>query len=347
MRAFVVKKPFECGVEDVPMPVCAYDGVIVKVLAAAICHSDLDIIEGRRKHSVAFPNTIGHEFTGVVVEKGAGVKHVQVGEHVVCECIVWCGVCKNCRRGLTSLCDNFSELGTMEPGAFAQYVAVPERLTHPATGLTIEEAALMEPAGNGCHAAEEAGILPGDNVVVIGPGPIGVLAMQFANTYNPGRLIMLGTRDGRLDFARRLGATHTVNIRQEDAYEAVMKITEGEGADRIINCATTDSSFETSMKIAAKNSVIVMEGLSGSEKPMPILMDDFIVKTVAVKPACGVHTRQYMDTMALVRNKRVNVSALITHRFPLEQMDEALKTMMEKRDEVMKILIFPNEGVNL
>jgi len=200
----------------------------------------------------------------------------------------------------------------------------------------------MEPAGNGYHAAEEAGILPGDNVVVIGPGPFGMLAMQCANTYHPGKLIMLGTRDSRLEMATRLGATHVVNIRTEDPVKAVMSITSGQGADRILNCATTDSSFEIAMKIAGKNSVIVMEGVSGSEKPIPILMDDFIVKTVAIKPACGVHTRQYMDTMALVQAKRVDVKSLITHRFPLEQMDEALRTMKEKRDEVMKILIFPN-----
>jgi threonine dehydrogenase-like Zn-dependent dehydrogenase len=341
LKAYVVNKPFEHGLKNVPMPVCNYDGVVVKVLAVALCHSDLDVLEGRRKHQVKFPNTIGHEFTGEVVEKGGGVNHVNVGDHVVCECIIWCGTCKFCRLGMTSLCDNFSELGTMESGAFAEYVAIPGRLTHIASGLSIEQAALIEPAGNGCHAAEQAGILPGDNVVIIGPGPIGILAMQFAATYNPEKLIMIGTRDSRLERARQFGATHTINIRNTDSIETMIKLTNGKGADRIINCATTDSSFETAMKIAGKNAIIVMEGLSGSDKAIPILMDDFIVKTFSVVPACGVHTRQYMKTMALVRDGKINVTDLITHRFTLDEMDKVLQTAKEN-DSVMKIVVYPN-----
>ena len=345
MKAFVVKEPFNYCLEDIPVPVCTYDGVVVRVLAAALCHSDLDILEGRRRHQVRFPNVCGHEFTGTVVEKGSGIKHVNLGDHVVCECIIWCGICRNCRRGYTSLCDNFNELGTMENGGFAEYVALPGRLTHRAEGLTVEEAALMEPAGNGFHAVEKAGILPGDNVLILGPGPIGLFAMQFASLYNPARLIVAGTRDARLSFAKRLGATHTVNVKTTDAVREILDITHGAGADRIINCATSDSSFMLSMAAAGKNSVIVMEGLSGSGKPLPVLMDDFIVRTVSVIPATGVHTRQYMSTMDMVRAKKINVEALITHRFPLDQMNEALHTMKEKRDEAMKILIYPN-GIN-
>ena len=341
MKAFVIKKALEYGLEERPRPACAYDGVVIKVLAAALCHSDLDIIEGRRKHFVRFPNTLGHEFAGEVVETGEGVKHVKAGDHVVCECIVWCGTCVSCRRGLTSICENCTELGTMEPGGFAEYAAVPGRLVHPADGLTIEEAALIEPAGNGLHAAEKAGIQPGDKVAIIGPGPIGLLAMQFAATYHPSQLIMIGTRRARLAFAEKLGATHTVNIREADAIEAVMDITGGHGADQIINCATTDSAFELSLKIAARNATIAVEGLSSSGKPQSVLMDDFN-KPISIVGVCGVQSRQYEKAIALVRGKCVDVMSLVTHRFPLEMMEQALRAMKEKRDEVMKILILPH-----
>jgi len=244
--------------------------------------------------------------------------------------------------GLTSLCENFSELGTMEPGAFAEYTAVPGRLVHRADGITTEEAALIEPAGNGFHAAEKAGILPGDNVVVIGPGPIGNLAMQCAALYHPGELIVVGTRDSRLALAKKLGASHTINITNQNAAESIMEITKNRGADRIINCATTDSSFELAMKVANKNSTIVMEGLSGSGKPLQILMDDFIIKTVSVVPATGVHTKQFLNVMALVREKKINPGALVTHKYPLIKIDEALRKYRENRDEVMKILLYPD-----
>ena len=124
-----------------------------------------------------------------------------------------------------------------------------------------------------------------------------------------------------------------------------MDITGGRGADTIINCATTDSSFETAMSIANKDSVIVIEGLSGSGKPLSICMDDFIVKTVSIIPATGVHTRQYMTVIDMVRNKKINVKSLITHRYMLDDIDDAILTMKEKHDEVMKILIYPNGTV--
>jgi len=341
MKAFVCHRPYQYAVEDVAAPVCAYDGVVVKVPAAAICHSDLDIIEGRRRHSVRLPNTLGHEFCGIVVEKGDGVRHVEIGDLVVCECIVWCGVCPSCRRGMTSACDDSSELGTIDPGGFAEYAAVPGRLVHPAAGLSIAEAALMEPAGNGCHAAESAAILPGDSVVVIGPGPIGLLAMQFAKAYDPSKLIVIGTRDSRLDFARKLGATHTININDTDPVEAVMDLTGGRGADSVINCATTDAAFEMALLLAGKNSTVAMEGLSGSGKPLAVDTNLFN-KPVSLVGVNGVYSRHYVQAMALVRNGTVDLKSLVTHRFALTDMPEALRIMKEKRDEVMKILVLPN-----
>jgi len=342
MKAYVVRKPFDSSLEEVPMPVCAYDGVVVKVMAAAICHSDLDVIEGRRKHSVKFPNTLGHEFTGVVAEKGDGVKHVALGDHVVCECVIWCGVCDNCRSGITSRCLNFSELGTMEPGGFAEYTALPGRLTHPVTGLTFDEAAMMEPAGNGCHAAERANIEPGDRVAVVGPGPIGLLTMQVANTYNPSQMIVIGTRDGRLEFAKKLGATHTVNINKTDALKAVMDITEGKGANKVINCATTDAAFELCLKIMSIDGMILQEGMSGSAKPMPVIPDEFNTRNMSIIGVCGVHTRQFVKVITLAKDKRIDVASLVTHRFPLEKIEDAFELMRSKQDDVMKIMLYPN-----
>jgi len=342
MRALVCQAPHRYGLADVPPPVCAYDGVIVKVLAAAICHSDLDIIIGRRRHSLNLPTTLGHEFAGVVAEKGEGVRHVSQGDLVVCECIVWCGTCPACRRGMTSACEGgISELGTMMPGGFAEYVYVPGRLAHRANGLSVEEAALMEPAGNGCHAAEKAGILAGDSVAVIGPGPIGLLAMQFASTYNPSDMIVIGTRGSRLEFAQKLRPVHTININEVEAVQSVMEITNGRGADRVINCATTDASCELALKIAGRNSTIVIEGLSGTNMPLSVTMDDFN-KPVSIIGVNGVYSRHYVQAMALVKNKAVDPARLVTHRYTLDRIDDAFRVIKEERDAVMKVLIYPD-----
>jgi len=167
--------------------------------------------------------------------------------------------------------------------------------------------------------------------------------MQFAALYHPSKLIVIGTRNGRLDFARKLGATHTVNIRETEPVDAVMDITGGHGADRIINCATTDSAFELALNITAKNAVIVAEGLSGSGNTLPIRMDDFI-KPISIVGVCGVLSGQFNKCINFVRDKRVDIQSLITHRFPLTRIGEALRVMHEERDAAMKVMLFPHEN---
>jgi len=340
MKAYIVKKPGECELCEIPVPEIKPGEVLVKVKAAAICHSDLDIIDGKRVHSIKLPVVIGHEFAGVIDKIGADVKNLEIGQNVACECIVWCGECRTCRNGDTSCCENFSELGTIRNGGFAEYAAVPAHMVHPVHKISLEEAANIEPAGNGCHAAQAASIRKGDTVVVIGPGPIGLYAMQFALLYEPAKLIMVGTRENRLEASRKLGATHTININECDPYEEIMKLTDNKGADRVLQCATTDDAVRLAFKILGNNSVLAIEGY-GKGDPIPVDFGDFIKKPMTILGVSGVTHQNFTYAVAAAESGKIKFAPIITHKFALADIEEAFKVARDRSKNAIKIVILP------
>lgn len=341
MKAFMVYEPFKYEVAEVPIPIIKEDEVLVKVGAASICHSDLDIIDGIRRHYVSFPVITGHEFAGTIAEVGKCVENVNIGDRVVCECIVWCGVCRNCRFGLTSMCLNVSKLGTMENGGFAEYAAVPAKMVHKFERISMNEASNVEPAGNACHAVEEANIIPGDRVVVIGSGPIGLYALQFAKLKLPEMLIMVGTRDDRLQLAGKLGATHVINTRKEDAAKAIMELTGGKGADKILQCATTDAALQLALQITGMNSKVIVEGVSGTGKGIDFDFNDFVKKPMSISGVSGVFSRHYVETLKLMELGMIDAKSVITNTIPLEHILDGFNLLKSKQDGVIKIVVNP------
>jgi L-iditol 2-dehydrogenase len=341
MKAFMVFEPSQYSLVDIPVPAIREDEVLVKVGAAAICHSDLDIIEGRRTHSIQLPVVTGHEFAGTVADVGKYVSNVHAGDAVVCECILWCGACRNCRLGLTSMCGNFNELGTMRNGGFAQYAAVPAKMVHKFSKITMNEASNVEPAGNALHAVEEADIRLGDKVVVIGPGPIGLYALQFARLKCPEMLIMAGTRDERLQLAKQLGATHTVNTTTQDAAQAILELTAGKGADRVIQCATTESAMRLALRVAGANSRIAIEGFGGSGRGIDLDFNDFIIRPMSITGVSGVFSRHYMQALELMEAGFVDAKPVITHTLPLDSIVEGFDMLRDRRSGAIKVVINP------
>lgn len=340
MKAYKVYEARRCELCEIPVPEIKADEVLVKVKAASICHSDLDIIDGRRVHSIQLPVVLGHEFAGVIEETGSGVAGLEKGQRVACECIVWCGSCKPCRNGETSCCENFSELGTMRNGGFAEYAAVPARMAHPIHKISFEQASNIEPAGNGCHAAQAIAIRRGDTAAVIGPGPIGLYAMQFALLYEPEMLVMVGTRENRLEAARKLGATHTVNINESDPYETIMELTKGKGVDRVLQCATTDEAVRLAYRIMGKNSALGIEGY-GKGEPIAVDFGDFIKKPMTITGVSGVTHQNFIDAVAAAESGKIKFDPIITHRFPLDDIEKAIAAARDRSENAIKIVILP------
>jgi D-arabinose 1-dehydrogenase-like Zn-dependent alcohol dehydrogenase len=210
MKAVVIERPDEVSYREVEEPAVGAEDVLVESREAGLCRTDIEMMTGAFTDPrwVRYPVIPGHEWAGTVVDVGAGVESVRVGDRVVCEGFVTCNRCRPCRRGQTHWCERVEALGFTRPGGYAQLVAVPERVVH---GLpehvSFDAGVLVEPASVVLHGLEKARPEPGEAVGVIGVGTLGALAIALLRLQSPSRIVAYGVREEELELARRLGAT--------------------------------------------------------------------------------------------------------------------------------------------
>src|SRR5712692_11269472 len=217
MKALLLKGPGEAILTELEKPSIGPEEVLIRSRAVGICGSDVELYRGIRPQGYyRYPVVPGHEWAGEVVAIGERVRTISPGDKVVAEGFLFCGTCRNCRTGLTNLCEaGYEEIGFTRTGGLAEYVAVPARLVHtlPRT-CSLEEAALLEPTAVVVHAFLRAQPQAGGTVVVVGDGNIGLLAVQVARLFSPAITVLVGSRNERLEMAHHLGATHIINIKQ-------------------------------------------------------------------------------------------------------------------------------------
>ena len=206
MKAVIIRKPGEAAVDDIPAPAPQPDEVIVQVAACGVCGTDVHLFHGEIEGH--YPLIPGHEITGTIVEVGPEVKGGwSVGQRVTFDPNIACGVCAYCRRGLYNHCENWSALGVTRPGGLAEYVSVPETVLYDLGDLSFEVGAFVEPLSCVAHGLKhQAPIRPGDDVLIFGAGPIGLLLMQAARAEGAERVVVTDTQTGRLAVAAQLGA---------------------------------------------------------------------------------------------------------------------------------------------
>ena len=339
MKALVLVEPYKLVLEERLEPEPGPTDVVIEVAAASICHTDFFTLEGHYPDT-RYPTVMGHEFSGVVTALGEGVPYVAPGDRVSCMGFAYCGTCRSCRRGLSNGCINIRGIPFHMDGAYQEYVSVPSEMVFKIDDrLSFDEGALAEPAANGYAAVETAGINPGEHVVVIGPGPIGLLALQCAALKSPGSLTMLGTRPERLALAEELGATRVVNVREEDPYKVIMEITNSLGADAVILCAGTEDAWELSGRVLAKYGRVVVEALPPvADTHWPVRVFDFTAGPISYLGVSGYTAGQYQATLELLKLGYMDVKSLITHRFCLEEYEEAFETCEKRLDGAIKVI---------
>jgi len=340
MRALSVVAPNRVELVERAVPEVGDGDALVRIAAATICHTDHHILAGNIP-DLSYPVTPGHEFSGVVEAVGAGVTQVEPGARVAVETYLSCGGCRHCRRGRINLCADLQEMGFQLPGGFGQYVVVPAAKLHPIDdSFTLEEAAMTEPSANAHAVVRRAGIEAGQSVVVIGPGPIGLLVMQFAKLRDPGRLILVGLpRDeDRLAVGKRLGATDTVALPADAAEERVLELTDGLGADRVLQCAGSTRAAELALAVAGVNATVVIEG--GGDT-IPLSLNGLIQKQLTVRGMCGWSFPDFDAALQINQAGGIELQALLTHRFALEEHAAAFEVTGQYRDGVIKAAFVP------
>ncbi|WP_047982688.1 zinc-binding dehydrogenase [Ornithinibacillus contaminans] len=326
-------------VQDKPEPSVGKGQVKIEVKYAGICGSDIHTYEGHYK--VAAPVTLGHEFAGEVVEVGEDVTEFTIGDRVTSETTFYiCGECEYCKTQDYNLCNHRKGLGTQQDGGFAKYlIARKESVHHLPEHVDYQSAAMTEPLACTHHAVAKTDIYEGDIVVVIGPGPIGLLAAQVAKSRGATVIITGLTNDKvRLDKAKEVGIDYTVNTQEADLKEFVNELTNGYGADVVFECSGAVPAAKQGLDVLRKKGQYAQVGLF-AQPEVSFDLEKIIQKEIRVVGSRSQKPADWEPSLALMNTGKVNAKALVTHIFDITQWDEAYQVI--KSGEAIKVLLTP------
>jgi alcohol dehydrogenase/L-iditol 2-dehydrogenase len=337
----VERKPYAVETREKPIPEIGPDDVLLRVRGVGVCGSDLHQWHADHPWHVNYPVVLGHEFGGEIAAVGSNVTTYKEGDRVVSETAAHiCGACVYCRTGFYNLCPKRLGFGYGVDGAMAEYVRVPTRCLHRIpNGLPYEDAALTEP---GCVAAQSvlelSQIQPGDFVIVLGPGPIGLMALQMAKLGSPGELWMAGlSKDAnRLKLASQLGATRTLATDQEDLLDAALSVGDGFGAHLIIDCTGVSAALKPCLDIVRPQGQITKVGWG--PQPMDFSLDPLVQKAARLQGSFSHNWKTWERVLGLYASGAVRPDA-IRKVFPLSQWNEAFKAMDSL--EIAKSVLVP------
>ncbi len=346
MKALLLKGPGEAVVTELEEPSVSPEDVLIRSRAVGICGSDVELYRGIRPEGYyRYPVVPGHEWAGEVAAVGERVHNISPGDKVVVEGFLFCGTCRNCRMGLTNLCEaGYDEIGFTRTGGLAEYVAVPARLVHTLPGdAALEQAALLEPTAVVAHAFLRAQPRVGETVVVVGDGTIGLLAVQLARLFSPAVIALVGSRNERLELGRQLGATHTLNTREDDVQSLVHALTEGQGADLVFEGGNRPTGVGQTLDLVRRGGTVILEGIAGSGARLNIESDIFVLKHLTVYGIFGASSAAWTYAVQIFQAGLLNLAPLITHRFTLEEYQSALDTLISRKAKMLKVLIVHDE----
>lgn len=355
MRAWVLGGPDELTLTEKPVPTPGRAEALVRIDAVAICATDLEImtygtpamIEGGAPFNKNF--TPGHEYMGTIAALGPGVDEFEVGDRVTVEIHAGCGQCKRCRMGMYTSCHNYGlnygdknkghrANGFTTDGGFAEYavnnintmIKVPDSMTD-------EEATLVVTAGTSMYGLTElGGLVAGESVVVIGPGPIGLLAVAVAKALGASPVILIGTRENRNKIGRALGADITIDPNQEDPVARVKELT-GKGADYVVDCAGNETTVNQAVHMTNRGGRICMAAFP--KKPVNFDLGALAVNNIYLYGIRGEGRSATHRAMAFMAEKRFDASLIHTHTFPMEDLPTALRYARDRVDDAIKVVV--------
>ena len=320
--------------EDRPIPYPEQpEDVLVKIEACGICGTDLNVLAVPPAHQAPPGIIIGHEGTGVVEEVGSGVTSLKVGDRVVIAPRMTCGECDYCRRGLDNQCNNYRSIGTTVDGAFAPYLRAPQSaLFKISAEVPSDDAIFFEPLACAVGAAVRAPFQAGDNVAIIGAGPMGLTFAQLYRTLGAGKIIIADIAPFRLDFARKIGVDKAVNPKDTALPQAVLDMT-GIGADLVVDAV--GNQMNTAIQLARRGGNAILFGLRPHDNP-PVSQYT-ITRYDLTLHGTFVGLKPFVQTIKLLESGRIKPSDLITHRVPLTELAKGVELM--RSGQAMKVIV--------
>ena len=328
MRALVKAKP-ERGIwlEHIDKPAIGHNDVLIRVKRTAICGTDIHIYQWDdwASKTIPVPLAVGHEFSGEVVECGVEVKGFSVGDRASAEGHITCGVCRNCRAGRRHLCMNTVGVGVNRAGAFADYISVPAfNVFKLPEAISDEMASILDPLGNATHTALSFDLV-GEDVLITGAGPIGIMAVAIAKYAGARYIVITDVNDYRLELARKMGASVALNVTNGSLDQTMSDLGMEEGFDVGMEMSGVESAFRDMLRTMHHGGKIALLGIPPQE--MAIDWNQVIFKGLEIK---GIYGREMFETwykMSSMLQSGLNVAPIITHRFPLEDYEQAFQLM--------------------
>ena len=352
MKAWVLGGADELFLRDKPTPVPKRAEVLVRIDAVAICATDLEIIHSGSPASIGgglpFNKnfTPGHEYMGTVAALGPDVDEFRIGERVSVEIHAGCGQCKRCRAGMYTSCLNYGRPdkghranGFTTDGGFAEYaINHINTLVRVPDSMSDAEATLVVTAGTSMYGLTElGGLVAGESVAVIGPGPIGLLAVAVAKALGASPVILTGTRERRLAIGRGLGADRVVNISEEDPVDVVKSLTGGIGADYVVECAGTEATVNQAIHMTNRGGRICLAAFP--HEPVKTDIAHLVRNNIYVFGIRGEGRSATHRAMELMAEKRFDATKIHTHTFPLTDLPTALRYARERVDDAIKVVV--------
>ena len=329
MKALVKKEPKEgLDLESVPEPKTRPSDVLIKVSHTGICGTDLHIYkwDDWARKTVPVSLVVGHEFVGEIVEIGENVKDFSVGEIVSGEGHVVCGHCRNCMAGRRHLCNDTAGIGVTRPGAFAEYIALPQtNVWVHKPEIDREVASIFDPFGNATHSALSFPVL-GEDVLVTGAGPIGIMSAAIARHAGARHVVITDVNEYRLNLAKQMGVTRAVNVAHEKLADVQAELGMDEGFDVGLEMSGNPSAFNDMLENMCHGGKIAMLGIP--EKEMAIDWNTVVFNMLTIK---GIYGREMYETwykMTVMLEGGLDIKPVITHRFGFEEFEKGFETAL-------------------
>lgn len=314
--------------EDAPIPVVQQNDVLIRVWKTGICGTDLHIYkwDDWARKTIPFPMIVGHEFVGEIVEVGSNVKDFFPGEIVSAEGHVVCGHCRNCLAGRRHLCPHTVSIGVNRPGAFAEFISVPQtNVWHHRPEINREVASIFDPFGNAVHTALSFDVL-GEDVLITGAGPIGCMAAAVVKHAGARFVVVTDVNDYRLNLAKKMGADVALNVQHNDLAQTQKELGMQEGFDVGLEMSGSPVAFASMIDAMCHGGKIAMLGIPSS--PMQIDWNKVVFNMLTIK---GIYGREMYETwykMTVMLQSGLDISPVITHRFHYSEFEKGFEAML-------------------
>ncbi len=350
MQAAVLHAFNDLRVQEFDVPEPGPLEVLMKVQSCAICGTDPSLIAKGWPGLPPFGTFIpGHEYSGEIVALGPHVTQFEVGDRVAIESHKGCGHCMNCKRGRYTICLNYGKnevghrhYGFTSNGGYAQYAVnhistlykIPENVSY-------DEAALVTTAACVHFALDNiGGFLGGETVAVLGPGAIGLMAVQLSKALGATKVILTGTNDSRLEVGKKVGADVIVNVKRDDPVKVVWEVSEGWGADLVVECSGTGPAVQQAIDMAARGGRISLTGVPHGLASLNL--HRFVMDDMRASGVRGEGMGDCARSLALMGDGKIQGKPLVTHHFPLARISDGFDTFIQRKGGAIKVIIHPN-----